>query len=63
VLIEGASWLCTANEELRNFHVKPSTHGIYFYMNIWGPWPDFYYCQTVAGLFIWGTVSDERTGL
>jgi hypothetical protein len=24
---------------------------------------DFYYCQTVAGLLIWGTLSDERTGL
>jgi hypothetical protein len=29
---------------------------------IWGLWPD-YYCQTVAGLLIWGTVSDKRTGL
>jgi hypothetical protein len=25
--------------------------------------PDFYYCQTVAGLFMWGALSDERTGL
>jgi hypothetical protein len=25
--------------------------------------PDFYYCQTVAGLLIRGAVSDERTGL
>jgi hypothetical protein len=25
--------------------------------------PDFYYCQTVAGLLIWGVLSDERTGL
>jgi hypothetical protein len=23
----------------------------------------FYYCQTVAGLLMWGTLSDERTGL
>jgi hypothetical protein len=23
----------------------------------------FYYCQTVAGLFMWGAVSDERTDL
>jgi hypothetical protein len=30
---------------------------------IWGPRPDFYYCQTVAGLLMWGAVSDERTGL
>jgi hypothetical protein len=25
--------------------------------------PDFYYCQTDAGLLIWGALSDERTGL
>jgi hypothetical protein len=25
--------------------------------------PDFYYCQTVAGLLLWGTFSDERLGL
>jgi hypothetical protein len=24
---------------------------------------DFYYCQTVAGLLMWGALSDERTGL
>jgi hypothetical protein len=30
---------------------------------IWGLRPDFYYFQTVAGLLIWGAVSDERTGL
>jgi hypothetical protein len=28
---------------------------------IWGLWPDFYYCQTVAGLLMWGALSDERT--
>jgi hypothetical protein len=30
---------------------------------IWDLRPDFYYCQTVAGLLIWGALSDERTGL
>jgi hypothetical protein len=30
---------------------------------IWGLWPDFYYCQTVAGLLVLGAFSDERTGL
>jgi hypothetical protein len=24
--------------------------------------PDFYYCQTVAGLLVWGALSDERMG-
>jgi hypothetical protein len=30
---------------------------------IWGLRPDFYYCQTVAGLLMWGALSDERTSL
>jgi hypothetical protein len=30
---------------------------------IWGLRPDFYYCQTVAGLLMWGALSHERTGL
>jgi hypothetical protein len=31
--------------------------------SIWGLRPGFYYCQTVAGLLIWGVLSYERTGL
>jgi hypothetical protein len=30
---------------------------------IWGLRPDLYYCQTVAGLLLWGALSHERTGL
>jgi hypothetical protein len=30
---------------------------------IWGPRPDFCYCQTVTGLFMWDALSDEKTGL
>jgi hypothetical protein len=30
---------------------------------IWGPRPDFYCRQTVAGLLMWGAFSDDRTGL
>jgi hypothetical protein len=30
---------------------------------IWGLRRDFYYCQTVACLLMWGALSDERTGL
>jgi hypothetical protein len=30
---------------------------------VWGLQPDLYYCETVAGLFVWGALSDERTGL
>jgi hypothetical protein len=29
----------------------------------WDLLPDFYYCQTVAGLLMWGALSDKRTGL
>jgi hypothetical protein len=30
---------------------------------IWSLRPDLYYCLIVAGLLIWGALSDERTGL
>jgi hypothetical protein len=30
---------------------------------IWGLQPDFYYCETVLGLLMWGALSNERTGL
>jgi hypothetical protein len=30
---------------------------------IWGLRPDLYNCETVAGLLMWGALSDERTGL
>jgi hypothetical protein len=30
---------------------------------VWGLRPGIYYCQTVAGLLMWGAISDERTGL
>jgi hypothetical protein len=30
---------------------------------IWGLRPDFYFCQAVAGLFVWSALSDERTAL
>jgi hypothetical protein len=30
---------------------------------IWDLRQDFYYCQTVAGLLMWGALSDERTAL
>jgi hypothetical protein len=30
---------------------------------IWGIRPDFYYCQTVSVLWMWGALSDKRMGL
>jgi hypothetical protein len=32
-------------------------------VHIWGSRPDCYYCQTLAGLLMWGALSDETTGL
>jgi hypothetical protein len=29
----------------------------------WGLRPDLYYCLTVAGLLMWGALSEDRTGL
>jgi hypothetical protein len=29
----------------------------------WGSWPDIYYSLAVTVLFLWGALSDERTGL
>jgi hypothetical protein len=30
---------------------------------IWGSWPDIYYSLTITVLFLWGALSDDRTGL
>jgi hypothetical protein len=30
---------------------------------IWDLRPDFFFCLTVAGLLMWGALSDERRGL
>jgi hypothetical protein len=30
---------------------------------MWGLQPDIYYCHTVAGLLMWGALSDEKRGL
>jgi hypothetical protein len=32
----------------------------WYQASIWGLRPDFYYCQTAAGLLMWGALSDER---
>jgi hypothetical protein len=36
---------------------RPVCHGV------WVPRPGFCYCQTVAGLLMWGALSDVRMGL
>jgi hypothetical protein len=47
-------------------YVTTDGHSANISMNeapIWGLRPDVYYCQTVAGLLMWGALSDERKGL
>jgi hypothetical protein len=41
----------------------PSASPSWSKVPIWGLRPHLYYCWTVAGLLIWGALSDERTGL
>jgi hypothetical protein len=43
--------------------LRPTASLSWCQTRIWGPRPDFYYSQTAADLLIWGTLSDERTGV
>jgi hypothetical protein len=46
--------------------LRPTVQSVSLFWNkapIWGLRPDLYYCQTVAGLLMWGALSDARTGL
>jgi hypothetical protein len=45
------------------FYITTNGQSASLSWNIWGLRPDFYYCLTVAGLLIWGALSDGRTGL
>jgi hypothetical protein len=52
--IESESYISTDGQSARlSWNKEP----------VWGLPPDFYYYQTVAGLLMWGALSDERTGL
>jgi hypothetical protein len=49
-----------------HYTLRPTVHSASLFWNqahIWALRPDLYYCQTVAGLLMWGALSDERTGL
>jgi hypothetical protein len=70
---QGISWRNTSPEF--SFHCSSSESESYVTTDgqsaslswnkapIWGLRPDFYYRRTVAGLLMWGALSDERTGL
>jgi hypothetical protein len=54
----------TANES--SLMLRPTVQSASLSWNkapIWGLRTDLYYCQTVAGLLMWGALSEERTGL
>jgi hypothetical protein len=62
-------WRMTNGESLRVESslmlrsMSPSASLSWNIIAIWGLWPDFYYCQTVAGLLIWDALSEEGAGL
>jgi hypothetical protein len=51
---ESESYITTDGQSARLFWNK---------VPAWGLRQDFCYCQTIAGLLMWGALSDERTGL
>jgi hypothetical protein len=71
--------ICLANALLRISHCSHTSEWVWVWVwvlcydrrsvrqsvlvSCWGLGQDFYCCQTVAGLLIWGALSDERTGL
>jgi hypothetical protein len=56
---------CTALIQCQNYVTTDSQSASLSWCQapIWGLRPDFYYCQKVAGLLMWGALSDERTGM
>jgi hypothetical protein len=54
------------SESVSESYVTTNAHSASLSWNkapIWGLRSDFCYCQTVAGLFMWGALPDEWTGL
>jgi hypothetical protein len=59
-------WQFTESESESESYVTPDGQSASLSWNkalIWGLRTDFYYCQTVAGLLMWGALSDERMRL
>jgi hypothetical protein len=56
-----------SQRQLSTGSIKPKSNLCYdrrsVGQSVWGRRPDFCYCQTVAGLLMWGAVSDETTGV
>jgi hypothetical protein len=67
----GSHKICTAPHSRRRHSSKSKLcydrrsvgQSILKWSPIWGPKPNVYYCQTVAGSLTWGALSDDKTGL
>jgi hypothetical protein len=57
------NWNWTVWVWVLRYDQRSVAHSIWYEALIWGLRPDFYYCLTVAGLLVWGVLSDKRTGL
>jgi hypothetical protein len=61
-------WDTNCSEILRRSQSHVTTYGQSVSLSwckapVWGLRPDFYFYQRVAGLLMWGALSDEKTGL
>jgi hypothetical protein len=62
--LDSSDWLLSQSQSQRYVTTDCQLASLSWYQApIWGLRPDFSYCQTVAGLFMWDALSDERTGL
>jgi hypothetical protein len=55
-----------SSESVSEYYITTDGQSASLFWNIGPVWDlrsDFYYCQTDAGLLMWGTLSDERMGL
>jgi hypothetical protein len=51
------------NSSRSQIHVTTGGQSVFMSTPTCNPKPDFSYCQTVARLFMWRALSNERTGL
>jgi hypothetical protein len=61
-----APWSLIHSKSQSQSYITPAGHSAslsWCQAPMWGPRKDFYYCQTVAGLLMWGALSDEKMGL
>jgi hypothetical protein len=55
--------VCSVSSRVLCYERRSGGQSVLVSSPTWGLRPDFYYCQTVTGLLMWGALSNERTGL